>query len=75
MARCTKTTNLEVHHISRTGGNSISNAQVLCQKCHAATTSYGTQGNSPPDFPQDVIDRALRNAGNQCECTSYRGCH
>ena len=76
MARCTRTTNLEVHHIRRDGGNDLSNAQVLCQKCHSYTHTYGLQGKSPDAFPQSVKDEALKNAGNQCECTnSYRGCH
>jgi 5-methylcytosine-specific restriction endonuclease McrA len=76
MARCTRTTNLEIHHIRRDGGNDISNAQVLCQKCHRETHSYGRQGHSPTPFPQDVKDKALKKAGYQCECTSgYQGCH
>ncbi len=75
MARCTTTNNLEIHHIRRDGGNDLSNAQVLCQKCHVATHTYGTPGHSPLSFPQDVKDKALKRAGHQCECTSNRGCH
>lgn len=75
MGQCTRTTNLEIHHIKRDGGNDISNAQVLCQKCHSATHTYGEPGHSPLDFPADVKKKALENAGNQCQCTSYRGCH
>lgn len=72
--RCTKTTNLEIHHISRTGGNSVSNAQVLCQKCHENTHSYGTPGTSPPEFDEETKKQALKNAGNQCQCVRD-SCH
>lgn len=75
MSRCTKTANLEVHHIRRDGGNGLNNAMVLCQTCHVATSTYGVPGTTPPAFPQSVKDQALRNAGNRCECTSTRGCH
>lgn len=75
MARCTRTTNLEIHHISRTGGNGIGNAKVLCQKCHGATRTYGVPGTSPPEFSQETKDKALKNAGNKCECTSTGDCH
>ncbi len=69
MARCTRTRGLEVHHIRRDGGNDLSNARVLCPLCHSNTTTYGQPGKSPADFPQDVKDKALKRAGNQCECT------
>jgi 5-methylcytosine-specific restriction endonuclease McrA len=75
MPRCTKTTNLEIHHRRRDGGNDLSNAQVLCQKCHSATHSYGLPGHSPDPFPEDVKQKALKRAGYQCECTSIGGCH
>lgn len=80
MARCTKTRDLEVHHRRRDGGDGIDNAEVLCRPCHQATTTYGTPGTSPPPFSQDVKDRAMRRAGNQCECTrdaggAFRGEH
>lgn len=75
MARCIRTTGLEVHHRSTTGGNGISNAKVLCQPCHEATASYGKPGTSPPAFGEETKDRARRAAGHQCECTSTSGCH
>jgi hypothetical protein len=75
MAMCTRTTNLEVHHVRRDGDNDIGNARVLCKPCHAATPSYGTPGKSPTEFDQATKDRAIRRAGNQCECTSSTGCH
>lgn len=75
MSRCTRTYGLEVHHKRRDGGNGIENAMVLCQKCHAATSTYGTPGTSPDPFPPSVKEAALRRAGYQCECTSERGCH
>ena len=37
MTRCTRTTNLEVHHKNRNVGNGINNAEVLCHDCHVAT--------------------------------------
>jgi 5-methylcytosine-specific restriction endonuclease McrA len=74
--RCTRTQDLEVHHKRRDGGGeSIDNAEILCPKCHQATGSYGTPGTSPPRFSQDVKDRAMRRAGNRCECTRTGGCH
>lgn len=75
MARCTRTWGLEVHHIRRDGGNSIENAEVLCQSCHKATSTYGVVGSSPPPFDQSTKDRALRAAGNRCQCTRVGGCH
>lgn len=75
MARCTRTSGLEVHHKSRYGGNGLDNAEVLCQPCHEATSSYGTPGVSPPDFSEETRQAALRRAGNQCECTRTGGCH
>lgn len=75
MARCTKTYGLEVHHKDRGGGNDLSNAEVLCQPCHEATPSYGVPGRSPPPFSEDTKERALRRAGNRCECERTGGCH
>ena len=75
MARCTKKSGLEVHHKRRTGGNGMDNAQVLCANCHEETTTYGQPGNSPPAFSEQTKKEALKRAGNQCECTSNRGCH
>lgn len=75
MARCTRTRGLEVHHKRRDGGNGIDNAQVLCPACHSATESYGSPGKSPAPFSEDTKKRALASAGNQCQCTSTRGCH
>ena len=75
MSRCTRTTNLEVHHIRRDGGNNLDNAEVLCSKCHQETHSYGTPGKSPDPFSEETKSRALRKAGNQCECTRTSGCH
>jgi hypothetical protein len=74
MSRCTATTNLEVHHKRRDGGNGIGNAQVLCQSFHVNTPSYGTPGESPPEFSQQTKNTALKRAGNRCEC-ERSGCH
>ncbi|MCK5028795.1 MAG: hypothetical protein KAR57_04120 [Bacteroidales bacterium] len=75
MARCTRTTNLEVHHISRKGGSGINNAQVLCQECHENTPSYGSPGESPEPFSAQVKVLAKVAAGNQCQCNNNSGCH
>ena len=60
MARCTKKTGLEVHHKRRDGGNGLDNAEVLCQKCHEATSTYAAPGKSPPPFDQATKDGALK---------------
>lgn len=73
--RCTRTTNLEVHHKNRSGGNYIGNAKVLCRKCYEATVSHGQEGKDPPPFSYETKILALHNAGRQCECTSASGCH
>ena len=75
MARCTKNYGLEVHHKRRDGGNGLENAEVLCQKCHEATSTYAEPGKSPPPFDQSTKDKALNLADNQCECTRTGGCH
>jgi 5-methylcytosine-specific restriction endonuclease McrA len=75
MARCARTTDLEVHHKRRDGGNRLDNAAVLCQKCHAATSTYGAPGASPPDFDEATKQAARRQAGNQCQCVLTGGCH
>ena len=67
-ARCTSTRNLEVHHLNRGAGASLSNAKVLCQSCHSKTRSYGQPGFNPTDFTQSVKDAALERAGYRCEC-------
>jgi 5-methylcytosine-specific restriction endonuclease McrA len=75
MARCNRTWGLEVHHKRRDGGNGIDNAEVLCKECHAATSTYGITGKSPEPFSQETKDKALKRAGNRCECTKTGGCH
>ena len=74
MARCTKRS-AEIHHKRRDGGNGLDNAQALCVKCHQETDTYGAPGKSPPDFDEATKAQAHRQARNQCECTSTRGCH
>ena len=75
MSRCAKTRGLEVHHKRRDGGNGIDNAEVLCQNCHAATSTYGLEGKSPPEFSPHIKELALYLAGNQCQCKRTGGCH
>ena len=75
MARCTRTRNLDVHHKRRDGDSGLDNAEVLCPPCHEATTTYGTPGPTPLPFSEETKKKALARAGNQCECTSWSGCH
>lgn len=73
--RCNRTFGLEVHHKRRDGGNSLSNAEVLCGNCHAATSTYGVSGPTPAAFSEETKKQALKRAGHQCECTRTGGCH
>ena len=75
MARCTRTSGLDVHHKNRNAGNDLGNAEVLCDDCHEDTGTYGMPGTSPPAFSQDTKDAAKIRAGNQCECLRTGGCH
>ena len=75
MAKCTRTINLDVHHKRRDKGNDLSNAEVLCSICHKETSTYDTQGSTPPAFSVEVKEKAMRRAGYRCECTRTGGCH
>lgn len=75
MARCTRKTDLEVHHKRRDGGNDLNNAEVLCQKCHSATATYGVSGKRPSEFSEQIKEKAREHAGNRCECRRTGGCH
>ncbi len=75
MARCTRTRDLDVHHKRKDGGNGLDNAEVLCQPCHKATSSFGVPSRPANPFDEDTKQKALRRAGNQCECTKTGGCH
>lgn len=75
MSRCVRKDDLEVHHRRRDGGNGLDNAEVLCQKCHEATSTYGRSGESPESFSEEIKKLALERAGNRCECTRSIGCH
>lgn len=75
MARCSSKWGLEVHHKSRNGGNGLDNAEVLCSICHEATSTYGDPGKSPEPFSEETKEKAMKRAGNQCECTRTGGCH
>lgn len=75
MARCTRRNGLEVHHKRRDGGTGLDNAEVLCQRCHEATSTYAEPGKGPPAFDESAKDKALKRAGGQCECARTGGCH
>lgn len=68
---CRRDWNLEVHHISRTGGAVISNARVLCHPCHTQTDSYGVAGLSPKDFSEATRKLKIAQAKGKCQC---KGC-
>lgn len=72
--RCLFSTDLEVHHINRSNGNDIINAEVLCYDCQKNTKSYGVTGFNPPEFASNTIFIAKVLAGNRCECTR-ENCH
>lgn len=74
MTRCIRVWPLEVYPKSKIGGNSLSNAQVLCAKCHAATPTYGKPGEEP-SFSEETKKAALDNAENQCQCIRIGSCH
>lgn len=73
--RCTRTSNLEVHHKRRDGGNDINNAQVLCHDWHVNTITYGTEGESPQPFSEFTKQLAKERAGYQCECIKTTRIH
>jgi hypothetical protein len=73
--RCTKTRDLEVHHKNVRAGNDLGNAEVLCESCHANTSTYRRSGHEPPpDFSEKTKILARKRAGEQCECTREH-CH
>jgi 5-methylcytosine-specific restriction endonuclease McrA len=73
-SRCNSTYILEVHHINRGADNTLSNAQVLCSRCHKNTPSYGKQGIIVKPFSEETKKLALKRAGNKCECVRDN-CH
>jgi hypothetical protein len=75
MSRCSRTIGLEVHHKRIDGGNSLDNAEVLCQRCHDASSISGEQEKSLTPFEQETKNEAFRRAKNQCECTRTSECH
>jgi len=75
MLRCNGKYGLEVHHKRRDGGNDLENAEVLCTRCHEATSTFGTPGKKPPPFSEATRQAALKRAGHRCECTRTGGCH
>ena len=75
MSRCSRKAYLEVYHIDATRGNSIENARVLCQPCHARVSGNEKPGITPPDFSVETMAIAFLRAGHQCECTNPTGCH
>lgn len=77
--RCSSTQNLEVHHKNRgltekEGLNGLSNAEVLCRKCHDNVHQKLGKPRGNPDFSEDIKKAALKRAGNQCECVR-EDCH
>ena len=76
MSQCLQTTNIEVRHKRSEGGNGINNAIVLCKICNAAIGFYDSKKIKPEPFPPKVVEKALKKAGNRCQCTcKIHGCH
>ncbi|MBF0556747.1 MAG: hypothetical protein HQK96_19705 [Nitrospirae bacterium] len=73
MARCNVKAkrDLEVYHKRRDGVNDISNAEVLCKKCHVDSPP----GVAPPAFSLEIKYQALKAVGRQCQCTRLGCCH
>jgi len=74
MDKCGSTEKLHVHHKRRDGGNDIGKAEVLCQKCHKNTSTYGVHGKRSLEFSETTKKEALKRAGNRCECERTE-CH
>jgi hypothetical protein len=77
--RCNATEDLEVHHKNRgitdqEGLNNISNAEVLCGKCHDEVRQGLSKPKGDPKFSEDVKKKAKSLSGNQCECEREE-CH
>lgn len=62
MARCSRTRDLDVHHIRRDGDNSLSNTEVLCQPCHKATAVFGSPSRSPDPFDEATKQAATASS-------------
>lgn len=67
--RCTRTAELECHHVIRDLGSGIENAQMLCKPCHEATESHSAPGLSPLPFSEAVKAAARAASGGRCQCT------
>ncbi len=75
MERCTRTTELEVRHIRKDGGNGLDNATVLCHHCYAALDLPTGSGPEPPPFDEETKRKAIERAEGRCQCESSGGCH
>lgn len=73
--RCNSNKELEIHHMNRQGPDSLSNTQVLCQKCHEQTPDYGDNNRkAAKDFSEGTKTQARLRADGKCECIRER-CH
>jgi len=69
MARCTSQRYLVVHHRKDECDNSLDNAEVLCDRCHAQILmDEGDFRDSLPAFSKEVKIAAKIRAEYQCEC-------
>jgi hypothetical protein len=56
-------------------GAESGNIKVYCAKCYEMLVGKGEPLESVTDVSADVRERALKRAGERCECTSDAGCH
>jgi 5-methylcytosine-specific restriction endonuclease McrA len=75
MAKCTSEINLEIYLKNSNGENNAANAELLCEKCHAARANDGVSGQTPASLPFDEQSEVIIMAGGQCECTRSGSCH
>jgi hypothetical protein len=74
--RCTRTVNLEAHHVITTAGSDMNNIQMLCHECHTSTETHGTpSGFSPLPFSEGVKAAARLRCQGRCECTKAHPGH
>jgi hypothetical protein len=73
--RCKNTSGLRVLHRRIGAGAAVGNLKVYCAACYARKVGKGAPDENVSDVGRDAIERALRRAGNRCECTDAAGCH
>jgi hypothetical protein len=75
MGRCTNTSNLRILHRVKDSGAESGNIKVYCTECYEMLVGKGKPSENVQDVSADTRERALKRAGDRCECTSAAGCH